>query len=76
MVNSTKKPFRLNVLGLFNLETENMKTWELLLVLVVVMAFVLTIIVLLKGYSIPVLSIPSIIRKSNKILRFFKSRDP
>ena len=62
-VPKTKKPFKLNVLGLFKWESENWTINEIVLILTMVMVFILVIIILLKVYAIPTLGTPAVINK-------------
>ncbi len=71
-----KKPFKLNVLGVFRLETENMNLIEIILILMLVMSFVIAIVILLKVYALPALSAPGIMNKLGTFIQFFKSRAP
>ena len=76
----TKQPFKLNVLGLFTLETpvEGMCFKKILLLTVVILAFILAIIIVLKWYAIPGLSLSSITAKIAKldVRKLIKSRAP
>lgn len=76
MATQSKKPFKLNVLGLFSIETEDLSFKQKLIVMIIVMLFMLAVIVLLKVYAIPVLSTSGIIKKTGSIINFFKSRSP
>lgn len=69
MANRTKKPFKLNVLGLFKWESENWTVKEVALILAMIMAFILLIIILLKVYAIPTLSAPPILGKIGFAIR-------
>lgn len=71
-----KRPFKLNILGIFRLETENMFLWEILLVIALVMIFVITAIILLKTYVLPVLSVHGIITKLCSAIESAKTRSP
>jgi|KBSMisStaDraftv2_1062788.scaffolds.fasta_scaffold997161_1 hypothetical protein len=56
MESSTKNPFKFNLLGLFNLDTEIIKTMsftQILILIILVMGFLLAVIWLLKLYAIP-----------------------
>jgi hypothetical protein len=82
MKTSTKKPFKLNVLGLFNLEAEDWTVAELAAILGMIMLFVLLVIILLKIYAIPILGTGSALKKAIVVLsklknaNIFKSRSP
>ena len=73
---SVKKPFKLNVLGIFRLETENMNLIEILLIMIVVMGFVIAIVILLKTYALPALVVPGIIKKVGTVIQLIRSRAP
>jgi hypothetical protein len=73
---SVKKPFKLNVLGIFRLETENMNLIEILLIMIVVMGFVITIVILLKTYALPALVVPGIIKKVGTVIQLIRYRAP
>ena len=76
MANRTKKPFKLNVLGLFTWESENWTVKEVALILAMIMAFILLIIILLK-YAIPTLTVPPILGKIGFAIRkILSSRSP
>lgn len=74
-----KKPFELNVLGLFKFSWES-EAWtikEVILILGMVMIFIITIIILLNVYAIPTLGTPILINKIGVGLRkILKSRAP
>jgi len=72
---TTKRPFKLSVLGVFQLETENMALWELLLIIIIVMVFVITIIILMKVYALPALGMAGIVNKTG-LFRLITSRSP
>lgn len=76
MATQNKNPFKLNVLGLLNLETENLTFNQKLIILIAVMLFMIIIVALLKTYAIPALSMPGIIKKAGSIKNIFKSRSP
>ena len=76
MKEEIKKPLKLNVMGLFSLETENHKLWELLLIILIVMAFVLAVLFILKMYAIPVLGVPGIVKQAGVLIKALKSRSP
>jgi hypothetical protein len=71
-----KKLIKLNILGVFRLETENMNLMEIILILVTVMTFVIIFIFLSKIYVLPVLSAPGIMNKMCSLIQLFKSRLP
>lgn len=73
---SAKKPFKLNVLGIFRLETENMNLLEIILIMIVVMGFVIIIIILLKAYALPALGLTGIIKKVGSSIQLFQSKAP
>ncbi len=62
----------LNVLGLFSLKTEDMKFWQLLILLLIGAVIVLAVIYWLKVYALPVLGTQGIIT----IVKMFRSRSP
>ena len=73
----TKKPFKLNVLGLFTLESEDWTFKEVALIMLIVMIFILGIITLLKLYAIPALGTNVVVNKiSTGIQKIIKSRSP
>ena len=78
--NETDKPFKLNVLGLFTLDTtiKKMSYKEILLLIVVIMVFILAIVFVLKLYAIPGLGLSAITAKISKsaIGKIMKSRAP
>jgi hypothetical protein len=77
MANRTKKPFKLNVLGLFKWESENWTVKEIALILAMIMVFILVIIILLKVYAIPTLTAPPLLDKvSVAVRKIFNSRAP
>ena len=53
-----KKPFKLNVMGLFNMECEDYTVIQTALLLTLIMAFVMGIIIVLKVYAVPLLGVP------------------
>lgn len=53
-----KKPFKLKVMGLFNLESEDYTVGETALLLSLVMIFLIVMVIVLKMYALPVLGIP------------------
>jgi hypothetical protein len=67
-----KRPFKLSVLGMFRLETENMSLKEILIILAVVMGFVIAIIILLKSYALPTLGVSGI----RSTVKLFRPRAP
>jgi len=71
-----KKPFKLNVLGIFRLETENMNLIEILLIMMVVMGFVIAILILLKTYALSALILPDIIKKAGAAIQLIRGRAP
>jgi hypothetical protein len=76
-MNKTKKPFKLNVLGLFTWESENWTVKEVACILAMIMAFILVIIILLKVYAIPTLTAPPLLGKIGLAIRkIFHSRSP
>jgi hypothetical protein len=76
----TKQPFKLNVLGLFTLDTtmEKLSFWRLILLIAVIMIFILGVVLLLKSYAIPGLGLSAITAKISKldIRKLIKSRAP
>ncbi len=62
----------LNVLGLFSLKTEDMKFWQLLILLLIGAVIVLAVIYWLKVYALPILGTQGIIT----IIKMFRSRSP
>lgn len=74
IMKTDKKPFKLSVLGIFRLESENMNLVEIIITMMVVMMFVIAIIILLKSYALPVLSAPGIINKIGSVTQLFKSK--
>lgn len=58
-----KKLFKLNVLGLFTWESEEWTFKEVAIIMLIVMAFILAVIVILKFYAIPALGTPAFINK-------------
>ena len=76
MKEEIKKPMKINVMGLFSLETDNHKLWELLLIMLIVMAFVLLVLFILKMYAIPVLDVPGIVKQTGLLIKALKSRSP
>lgn len=73
----TKKPFKLNVLGLFTWESEDWTVKEVALIMVIVMVFILGIITLLKLYAIPTLGAQVLVNKiGTGIQKIIKSRSP
>jgi polyferredoxin len=77
MANRIKKPFKLNVLGLFKWESENWTVKEVALILAMIMAFILILIILLKVYAIPTLTASPILGKIGFAVRkFLGSRSP
>jgi hypothetical protein len=76
-MNKTKKPFKLNVLGLFTWESENWTVKEVACILAMIMAFILLLIILLKVYAIPTLTAPTILGKIGFAIRkILHSRSP
>lgn len=72
-----KKPFKLNIMGLLKWESEEWTVKEVALILVLVMAFIITIIIMLKMYAIQTLSTPILINKiGNGLQKIIKSRAP
>ena len=77
MTNKTKKPFKLNVLGLFKWESENWTVKEVAFILAMIMAFILLLIILLKVYAVPTLTAPPLLDKVNVAVRkILHSRSP
>jgi hypothetical protein len=76
MKEEIKKPMKLNVMGLFSLETENHKLWEFLLIMLIVMLFLLAVLFILKIYALPVLGVPGIIKKAGVLFKTIKSIPP
>jgi len=73
----TKKPFKLNVLGLFTWESEDWTVKEVALIMAIVMVFILAIIIILKLYAIPTLGTPMLVNKiGSGIQKIIKSRAP
>lgn len=76
----TKEPFKLNVLGLFTLETtvEKMCFKKILLLTAVILIFILAVIIVLRWYAIPSLGLPAIVAKISRsgIGKIMKSRAP
>ena len=73
----TKKTLKLNVLGLFKWESEEWTVKEVAVILVLVMAFVIAIIIVLKVYAIPALGTPVLMDKiGTGISKITKSRSP
>jgi hypothetical protein len=76
-MNKTKKPFKLNVLGLFKWESENWTVKEVACILAMIMAFILLLIILLKVYAIPTLTGPPLLGKIGFAIRkILHSRSP
>ncbi len=75
-----KEPFKLNVLGLFTVDTtiETLSFGKMLLLIALIMIFILAIIIALKWYAIPGLSISAIAAKISKldIGKIIRSRAP
>jgi hypothetical protein len=69
MANRTKKPFKINVLGLFTWESENWTVKEVAFILAMIMAFILLLVILLKVYAIPTLTAPPILGKIGFAIR-------
>jgi hypothetical protein len=77
MITSQKKPFKLNVLGLFKWESEEWTVKEVALIMGMIMAFILIIIILLKVYAIPTLGAPVVLNQLGIGLgKMLKSRSP
>ena len=80
MATSSKKTFKLNLLGLFNLETESDKTLsfiQILILLIIVLIFLLGVIWQLKVYAIPLLTgVGSIKKVGGFISNIIKTRSP
>lgn len=77
MANRTKKPFKLNVLGIFKWESENWTVKEVACILSMIMAFILLLVILLKVYAIPTLTAPPILGKIGFAIRkILSSRSP
>jgi hypothetical protein len=77
MANKPKKPFKLNVLGLFKWESENWTVKEVALILAMIMGFILLMIIMLKIYAMPALTAPPLLDKINEAVRkIFNSRGP
>lgn len=73
----TKKPFKLNVLGLFTWESEHWTVKEVALIMAIVMVFILAIITILKLYAIPTLGTPMLVNKiGTGLQKIIKSRAP
>lgn len=72
-----KKPFKLNVLGLFKWESEEWTVKEVAIILAMVMAFILIMVLLLKLYAVPALGTPMAVSKVGIWLgKITKSRAP
>jgi hypothetical protein len=72
-----KKPFKLNVLGLFKWESEDWTVNEIALILTMVMAFTLLMVIILKLYVIPAIGTPTVINKATTLIqKITKSRSP
>jgi hypothetical protein len=76
MKEEIKKPMKLNVMGLFSLETENHKLWEFVLIMLIVMLFLLAVLFILKVYVLPVLGVPGIVKQAGVLIKALKSRSP
>ncbi len=64
MATSPQKSFKINIMGLIILEGQNCTARELLLVISAVMLFVLSVIIVLKVYVLPVYGIGLTIKKA------------
>jgi hypothetical protein len=76
---ANNKSLRLNVLGLFTIEApvQKMTVKQIILIMVLVMAFIVVMIIILKWYAIPTLGTPITINRICKgIAKIFKSRSP
>ena len=62
----------INILGLLKVKTEDMKFWQLLILMVIGAIVALAAIYLLKVYAIPLLGTQSVI----SAIQLFKSRSP
>lgn len=73
----TRKSFKLNVLGLFKLESEEWTVKEVALIMGIVMVFIIAVIILLKIYAIPTLGTPMLMNRIGMgIGKIIKSRAP
>lgn len=69
--NSAKKPFKLNVLGIVQIQAEGTLR-EIILILVLTMFFFIALIILIKTFVIPMLSVTGIIMKFIKLPGFVR----
>jgi len=76
MATTVKKSFKVNILGLFSLETDDLTFKQKFIMMLTVMLFVIIIIVLLRVYAIPVLGVTGAGSKLGGFLKIFKSRSP
>ena len=77
--NNTPESFKLNVLGLFTIQAPVKKITiaQIILIMVLIMAFIITIVWLLKLYAIPALSGTATIGQlKGTITNMIKSRSP
>lgn len=76
MATKNKNPFRFKILGLFEFESEKC-TINVVLIIALIMAFILTVIIVLQSYAIPTLGTPMLINKIGVGLgKILKSRAP
>lgn len=76
MATKNKSSFKFKIPGLFEFESEECSIKQMLLI-AMIMAFIITIISLLKNYAIPTLGTTILINKVGSSLgKFLKSRAP
>ena len=79
METNSKEPIKLNVLGLFTIQAPVKKVTvkQMILIMVVIMAFIIAMTIILKWYAIPVLGGPVAINQIGiGIAKIFRSRSP
>ena len=83
MENSNKTPLKINLLGLFKLETEiagNFGFGQVLLLFCLILIFFVAVVALLKVYILPVLSAAGLAKTTGwsiaKIAAFVRPRSP